>query len=95
VNDLLRVLGGLGVGVAAGVVFFRGLAVTVARLPTARRPATLMAFSTAARFAVVVVTITLVAFAWDWPAVLAALVGLLGVRALLVRGARVTGRETL
>ncbi|HSJ29114.1 MAG TPA: ATP synthase subunit I [Acidimicrobiia bacterium] len=93
-TDLVGVLGGLSAGMAAGVVFFGGLSATVARISQARRPAVLMLLSTFLRLAFVIVTVTLVALAWDWPAVLAALIGLLVVRGALVRRARHAARDT-
>jgi F1F0 ATPase subunit 2 len=81
---------GVIVGLAAGAVFYGGLACTVARLSGARRPGLLMAGSLLVRLAAVAGALLIVA-RWLPPAgVLGAAFGLLVSRTVLVRAAAVT-----
>jgi F1F0 ATPase subunit 2 len=78
---------GVVVGIAAGAVFFGGLALTVARLPGSRRPGLLMAGSLLSRLAVVGAALLLVA-RWLPPVgVLGVASGLVVARTLVVRAA--------
>jgi F1F0 ATPase subunit 2 len=78
-RSLVAALVGAGLGLLASAAFFGGLAVTVERLPAARRPALLVLGSFLLRFAFVAVVLAAVA-GWLPPA------GLLGAAAGLVLG---------
>jgi F1F0 ATPase subunit 2 len=78
-RTLVAVLAGAGLGLLASAGFFGGLAVTVDRLPAARRPALLVLGSFLVRLAFVGVVLAAVA-GWLPPA------GLLGAAVGLVLG---------
>jgi F1F0 ATPase subunit 2 len=82
--NVLGIALGLVAGVAAGVVHFGGLWLTIRRLPSARRPHLLMLASFAARTVLVVAVMLAMAYI-DWQAVVAAFAALILARAVLVR----------
>lgn len=84
--DAARIVGGLALGVGAAAVFFVGLAATVRRLATARRPGAVAVASLLLR-SVLLVALLLAAAALGTDALVAALVGLLAFRVAVLRRA--------
>lgn len=92
-RSALALFAGLALGAAVGVLFFGGLHMTVARLSHTRHPAllalgsmTLRLFAAAAGFFIAART--------GLPAILAALVGFIAVRAFAVHAWGPGGRDT-
>ena len=81
----LKLAVGLGVGLGLGWLHFGALWRTLAALPRARMPGVLMAVSLIARLAVLLAGFYLMARWGGWPALVGGLVGVVAVRAWLVR----------
>jgi F1F0 ATPase subunit 2 len=78
---------GVVVGIGAGAAFFGGLALTVARLPDARRPGMLLVASLLLRLALIGATLLVLA-RWLTPGgVLGAALGVLIARTVMLRAA--------
>jgi F1F0 ATPase subunit 2 len=77
-------LGGLAAGLLLGLLFFGGLWWTTQRLPASPRPALLLLGSFSLRVVLVGAGFFLLAL-WDWPAVLAAVVGFTLLRIFTAR----------
>jgi F1F0 ATPase subunit 2 len=78
---------GAVLGVAVGIAFFGGLALTVARLPDTSRPGLLMAGSLLLRLAAVAAALLAIAHRLPPAGLLGAAFGVLVARTLLVRRA--------
>ncbi|MBD3236339.1 MAG: ATP synthase subunit I [Candidatus Eisenbacteria bacterium] len=76
---------GLLVGAILGAVFFAALWGTVRLVPHVRWPGLVVLGSLLVRFGLALIVLWWVARSWDWPAVLAALLGFLGARLLATR----------
>lgn len=87
----LQVSAGLAAGGALGWLYFRGLRLTIDRLPASRRPGTLLLASFVLRAAAAVALFVLVARLAQGHGLAAALLGFLAARLVMVRRAR---RET-
>jgi len=81
----LKLVVGLGVGLALGWLHFGALWRTLSALPKARMPGLLMAASLIARFAVLLAGFYLLARWGGWLALAGALIGVVAVRAWLLR----------
>jgi F1F0 ATPase subunit 2 len=78
---------GVVVGIGAGAAFFGGLALTVARLPDARRPGLLVVASLLLRLALIAATLLVLA-RWLTPGgVFGAALGVLIARTVMLRAA--------
>ena len=84
-QEALKLAVGLGVGLALGWLHFGALWQTLSALPKARMPGLLMAASLIARMAVLLAGLYFVARWGGWVALAGALVGIVAVRAWLLR----------
>ena len=75
-------------GAALGWVYFRGLRLTIERLPASPRPATLVLLSYVGRLLIALAVFLLIARNAQWQALVAALLGFIGMRTALLRRAR-------
>jgi F1F0 ATPase subunit 2 len=87
----LQLTAGFTAGALLGWLYFRALRVTVDRLPSSRRPGTVLLLSLVARAAVTVAVFALIARMAQGHGLAAALLGFIGTRTVIVRRAR---RET-
>ena len=101
-TDLAKWLSYLLVGGGLGFIYFGGLWWTVRKLPRSRRPHLLTLASLFVRSGFVLAGLLLVAKAERWPSVVAALLGMIAVRWVLIRrwspgkemkGIRLKGQE--
>jgi len=92
-SGALALCAGLALGTAVGTLFFGGLHLTVARLPRARHPALLALGSMTLRL-IAAAAGFFIAARTGLPAVLAALVGYIGVRAFAVHAWGPRDRDT-
>ena len=88
----LQLTAGFAAGALLGWLYFRALRLTVDRLPASRRPGTVLLLSLVARAAATVALFALIARAAQGAGLVAALLGFIGTRTVIVRRAR---RETL
>lgn len=88
-SDVLMLVAVLGAGMVLGVVYFGGLWATIQRLASARRPAVLAFTSFVLRTVVVVAGLT-VLYSGDVRRLGIGVLGLLVVRTVAVRQARVS-----
>lgn len=84
-TDIWQLLSALAAGGAVGLFYFGGLWLTVRRIPGASRPQLLLIGSLFLRLAISLGAIYLLV-PWGWPALVAALAGLMIVRQILTRG---------
>jgi F1F0 ATPase subunit 2 len=88
VMDIVMPAAGFLVGSLLGAIYFGGLWWTVRKIHQSQRPLSLYFGSLFARLAVVLGGLFLMLKTCDWPALVAAMVGFLVVRAASVRFAR-------
>jgi F1F0 ATPase subunit 2 len=84
----MQLAGSFAAGALLGWLYFRGLRLTLDRLPASRRPGTLVLLSFVVRTAAVVAAFALIAQAAQGHGLAAALLGFIGVRTVIVRRAR-------
>ena len=93
-NEVAVLAGALAAGIALGLVYFWGLWMTVKGIPGARHPALMMASSFILRNAVCVAGF-LVVSGGHWERLLAALVGFVAIRMILIRSHSWEGENAL
>lgn len=92
-SDILHLSLALGMGMVLGLVYFLGLWETVRRLRQVRRPALWMLESLILRLAFILTGLYLVGHG-HWDRLIAALIGILIIRTLLIRRIRPHDRSS-
>lgn len=92
-NDTLPLIFALLAGIILGLIYFLGLWETVRRLPQARRPILWMLASLILRLAFILAGLYLIGHG-HWDRLIAALIGILIVRTILVRRIRPQDRPS-
>ena len=86
-HDLAAILASLALGAALGLGFYIGLRATVNGIGRARRPVARILTSLVVRFAIVLLVFLMLARYAGWPELVAAALGFMAVRPLVLLGA--------